>query len=668
MIAELLAIVLANGLHEPCLRSSASVRPIAVVENFGDTDVLDYDLEIEIVPSQGRLIGRNKIFAVSQTQGLAEFTFRLDVNLPITGLLLDDRPIGFTRLNNSTVRAHFDQTYNSGQSFVLEVAYDGQPVSEGFGSIVYGTYTSGAPYVYTLSEPWYAYTWWPNKDDNTDKATFSFAVTAPQELTVAANGRSMGVENLSGNRRKFLWRTDYPMVPYLLAFGATVYNTWSRPFNHAGGQMPVDFYIVPQSDSTGNRQAWELCLPMLTTFGQLYGEYPFIEEKYGIYQFSFGGGMEHQTMTGQGGWGESLTAHELAHQWWGDMITCATWHDIWLNEGFATYSEALWLENKPGSSGLAALKSAMNSRRPQNVGGTVYRYDISTVNSIFSSTYSYRKGGWALHMLRGVLGDEMFYRSLEAYRKQFQYQSVTTDQFKDVVEETVGQDLDYFFNQWIYGGGAPAYEWGAANTLINGRRFLLVRIRQTQTSYPLFKMPIDFRATVSGAQQRWRLWNDAAVQHYVIPVAASASSAQFDPDAWILATNVSNVSYVSGPPTIVAMNPSPFTDGATNVDRIEISFHTPVNASANHFQVMDAANRSYEFAFEHVQSSGLVRLNFKGPLLPGDYRVVVSDQITAVNSGQRLDGEILSPDKNQALPSGNGLASGSAALPFRIVR
>src|SRR5262249_15754047 len=152
------------------------------------------------------------------------------------------------------------------------------------------------------------------------------------------------------------WLTNYKTAPYLWFFSSTNYNQWSRTYTYqlpggGTGTMPVEFSIYPASDTAANRAAWEKVVDMLGVFSQLFGEYPFVGEKYGIYQFPFAGGMEHQTYTGQGTFVEYVTAHELGHQWWGDNVTCRTWNHIWLNEGFATYCEALWEEFKPGSTG-----------------------------------------------------------------------------------------------------------------------------------------------------------------------------------------------------------------------------------------------------------------------------------------------------------------------------
>src|SRR5262249_52979922 len=155
-------------------------------------------------------------------------------------------------------------------------------------------------------------------------------------------------------------------------FAATNFSTWTRQFNHPGGSMPVVFNVYPGDDTSATRASLDKVITMLGTLGDLYGPYPFINEKDGVYEFNFGGGMEHQTDTGQGFFDEVVTVHELGHQWWGDNVTCKTWSDIWLNEGFATYTEALWEEHKPGSTGFPALRSAMVGRR-WGTSGTVYR-------------------------------------------------------------------------------------------------------------------------------------------------------------------------------------------------------------------------------------------------------------------------------------------------------
>lgn len=373
-------------------------------------------------------------------------------------------------------------------------------------------------------------------------------------------------------------------------------------------------------------------------------------------------------MTGQNSFGESLTAHELAHQWWGNSVTCGTWHDIWLNEGFATYSEALWLEFKPGSSGLEALKAAMNSRRPTSVNGTVYRYDISNINAIFSSNFAYRKGAWVLHMLRHIVGDPTFFAALAEYRDRFEYGSAITPDLQQAFEDVAGYDLDWFFEPWIYEPGAPAYNWGWQSTQVAGSHYLLLYVTQTQSSsYPRYTMPIDIRPTVGGQKQFLKVFNDRPTQHFVLPLSGPATACTFDEDVWILRTTTNNVTYVPGPPKIVKAIPNLGSSVTwTGATQVRITFHTPVNASAAHFSVVgdSSGNRPFSYAYDGSTNTAILTLSQKPPL--DWYTVTVSDNITAVNSGQRLDGEINNPLDPSSLPSGNGVQGGNAQFRFRV--
>ncbi|MEK6701545.1 MAG: M1 family aminopeptidase, partial [Planctomycetota bacterium] len=349
-------------------------------EAMTDTDVLNNFVDFEIVPGPNTISGSNTMTVTSLVNGLSTFTFMLRSNFTITDIKLN----GVTTLTAVSTGSYgrqvtFPVPFNAGDTFTLKITYNGTAVSRGFGSIEFQT-QAGIPIVCSLSEPYYAGTWWPAKDgdfaaqgDNSDKATFDMWVTAPNNLVTASNGLLQGTDALAGNRKRYRWHTGYPTASYLACFSSTNYNTWTTTYNYplAGGgtgAMPVQFFIYPQSDSAGNRAAWEKVSAMMATFRPLFGEYPFVNEKYGIYQFVFGGGMEHQTMTGQGTFNEGVTAHELGHQWWGDNVTCRTWGDIWLNEGFATYAAVLWNEFKPTGSSSAA--SQMAGIRPSTTSGS----------------------------------------------------------------------------------------------------------------------------------------------------------------------------------------------------------------------------------------------------------------------------------------------------------
>ncbi len=540
----------------------ADPTTVAFLEAMDDTDVLHNKLDIEVSnlnPGSNTcdVFASNVMTIQSKSSALTEFTFRLRSQYAILGSLINDTiPIVVTATSTTTRVATLDRTYGMDEVFTLTIIYSGNSVSSGFGSFEVRT-QSGVDIVASLSEPYYSYTWWPTKDgdvsqpgDNSDKSTLELSVTVPNNFVVPGNGLLQSVDTLSGNRKRYNWVSNYPIAPYLVAFAATNYNTWTSNYVHSAGTMPVDFFIYPSNDNPTNRANWEKVIDMLAVFAPIFGEYPFINEKYGLYNFPFGGGMEHQTITGQSSFGESLSAHELGHQWWGDDVTCKTWSDIWLNEGFATYSECLWEEHKTGAPSFSAYRACMLGRKPSSVNGSVYIPPAQlSVSRIFSSNFSYRKGAWVLHMLRHLVGDTTFFQTLLDHRAAHEGSAATTDEFAAVASSAYGQDLTWFFDQWVYQSGAPAYQFGWDTSNINGQDYVLVKIEQTHLipTYPnVFTMPVDLQITIGGNAETVTASNDQRVQWFAFPTAGPVTALSFDPLQWILRTSAAAVSYKAG--------------------------------------------------------------------------------------------------------------------------
>ena len=675
-------------------------------EAMDDTDVLHHTLDIEIsnlLPASDTctITGSNATLVESKSPALTQYTFRLRNQYTITSIVESDEfggnPVNITgnlTTPSTTTRVvTLNGTYAVGERFILTISYTGGSVSRGFGSIDVGTHGGGTPVVATLSEAYYAYTWWPCKDgdtfvpgDNSDKFTMDFYLTTPNSYVVPSNGLQMGAPvNLGGGRLKYHWHTDYPTSTYLVSFAATNYNTWSQTYNYPGGSMPVEFFLYPGSDTPGNRAAWEKCIDMLGVFRDVFGEYPFINEKYGHYQFNFGGGMEHQTMTGLGTVNESVVAHELGHQWWGDMITCKNWNSIYLNEGFATYSECLWAERKTGTPNFAAYKAAVLGEKPGSVGGTVYVSDAGTadMNTIFSGTNSYSKGCWVLHMLRGVVGDAAFFEILADYRAAYEFSSATAQEFAALASSSSGQDLSTFFDQWVMKPGAPTYQYGWQSANVNGQNYLLAHINQihTDAGYPrVFEMPVPLHLTIGGSPQIVTVINDGngvnenpqldeGAEWFVVPVSGVVTALAFDPDEWILRLAApSSVAYVPGPPKVVQTVPPPggSVAGSPNPRQLSVWFHTPVNTANGHYSLVGDVNGPQSVSIVSGANVNPVVINTAAPLPADIYTLTVTTGVTAANSGLALDGEVADPMDPASLPSGDGTVGGNAAIRFEV--
>jgi aminopeptidase N len=670
------------------------------------TDVLSYDLSLEVAPPSAALSGTNVMTVRSLFNNLTTFTFMLRWNYTITSCTITDGqgtysvspsvPVagGTTYARTFTLQ----RPVNTGETFTVTVSYSGNiQTGIGFspGSVVnrpQNNATGEPPVLCTLSQPYYAATWWPSKDgdirlpgDNLDKATMRVAITTPSSMQALSVGVLEGVDDLSGDRKRYRWSTNYQTPSYLLFISVSQYTQWQQTYSWsageeypggpqiAAGSMPVHFSIYPSFDSPSNRSAWEQCIVMMDALRPVFGVYPFRNEKYGKYQFEFSGGMEHQTYSGQGGpggtaFGLSLSAHELGHQWWGDHVTCRTWNDIWLNEGFASYSEALWEERRPGSSGAAALRSAMQTRKPGNPANSVYVDDVTSLARIFDFNGSYRKGGWVLHMLRRIVGEQTFVRTLGNFRAQYGGSAATTAEFIALASSTAGQDLSWFFTPWVFGNGAPNYSFGWQNTTVNGQRYLRLHIAQSNSTgnAARFDMPMDVRVTTTSGVQNFVVRQDATTDWYLLPLAAAATGVELDPDGWVLNYALTEGAYLAGPPKVVSISPAPGSSipPSPSPTNIAIGFSAGVSSLASDYVVTRATTgAAVPVSVSYDTGTLTATLSASQPLAPGVYNVLVSDRINA--GGIVLDGELVGPAAT-SLPSGDGTPGGSVMYSFTV--
>jgi hypothetical protein len=504
-------------------------------------DVHHYELDLDLNPTTETLSGTVTVTAEVTGTSISTLDLNLASDMAVSFATSGGAPSTFSR-SGDILTVNLDRTYTTAETVVVGVTYSGDPSGGSFG---WDNYPSNGPdMIWTLSEPYGAREWWPCKDLNSDKAdSVDIIVTVPENLTVASNG--LLVSNLpDGSTRTFHWKSNYPITTYLVSLAIHPYVQYSDWYSPQGGgdPMEVQFYIFP--DHVGQVETnYALTVPMLGVFAQAYGEYPFVAEKYGHADFTWGGGMEHQTMTSMGGWSEDLISHELAHQWWGDMVTCDDFGHIWLNEGFATWSEAYWAEQ---TYGFAEYQQYMDYAAYYGE-GTIFVENPGDFWTIFDSNLSYNKASWVVHMLRGVVGDEDFFAGLALYRSNHEYGSATTEQLQAAMETVSGKDLTAFFQQWIYGEYYPIYSY----TWVPGPGpdEITVTISQEQTFAGVFTMPIVLRVETDTGTVDLMVENSQLVEDFVLTVPGTVDGIQLDPDHWILRqvrTTVTNPSFDQG--------------------------------------------------------------------------------------------------------------------------
>lgn len=530
------------GLAREHSRMPVALAKTAAPDTSG-YDAVYYDLDFTVTVSPNNLAGvMTGVFRSTRDQ-LTQITLDFDARegiAPWQGFSVAGNAASFTHANWK-LRVQLDRAYQRGETFSITVRYSGLPRQGGFKGFGFDQNRYGNLVISSLSEPFLARTWWPSKDDPTDKAdSVRVRVTTPSNMIGASNGVLIAQTDNGNGTKTFVWQERYPITTYLVSLAISNYATFQDRFEYAPGQfLPLDYYVYPGQLSTA-RTAFANVPEMLRIYSNLFGPYPFLSEKYGHAVFEWGGAMEHQTLTSIGtvstNW-EYIYAHELSHQWFGDLVTCSDWGNIWMNEGFASYCEALYAEARFGRSALHSYMNASLNGMTTWGSDAIYRYSTSETYYIFANTV-YDKGAWVLHMLRHVIGDTAFFTIMRdyAYDPAFKFQNVSTEQFRDYCEAKTGKELDWFFQPWIYEPYFPVYQWGYAAS----PGALRVKIEQKQNTVSgvydhFYKMPIDLRVTFSdGTTETFVLWDSLASQTFTLPTSKTVQAVSFDPNNWIL--------------------------------------------------------------------------------------------------------------------------------------
>ncbi|MEV0614979.1 M1 family metallopeptidase [Nonomuraea sp. NPDC050404] len=459
MLAALVSVLACSPADEPPPGTTPVADSRAGAPGIGDTDfpqdgnggydVTHYDLAIDYTPATKRLDGVTTVRAAA-TQELSSFNLDL-TGLDVREVAVDGSPATFSRKGDElTVRP--GGVIGEGAPFTVRVTYSGMP-KPAKDSANLGTYgfIPTADGAFVASEPNGSKTWFPNNDHPADKATFDFAITVPEGLTALANGEMAGQPTTAGGKTTYRWREGHPMATYLAT--ATLGKFDLRTGTTATG-IPNLAAADPKYKSSLD-SLYTLSGEITDHWATVFGPYPFSSTGGVVDDYAAGYALENQTKPLYGGFDpdETIIAHELAHQWFGNSLTVKRWKDLWLNEGFATYAEWLWSEHKGRKSAEATFQELR--KRPENDPMWQYPPGRAKPDDLFNSSV-YTRGGMTLHALRKEIGDDTFFALLRTWAAEHRHGNVTTEQFTALAERLSGKELDALFDAWLHQPRRPA--------------------------------------------------------------------------------------------------------------------------------------------------------------------------------------------------------------------
>jgi aminopeptidase N len=412
--------------------------------------------------------------------------------LTTKSVTLNSRPLPFTH-KNGKLKVTLSDPATPGTRLTLVIEYSGKPKN----GLILTNDKDGRPSAVGDNWPDRVHHWIPTLDHPSAKATVTFNVTAAARDEVVANGKLNRVETTAGGQRTWTYSEGVPIPPYCMIIAV---GQFARIESAQKALTPLTYY-VPKSDAAVAEKGFEPSIPSLEFFSKTVGPYPY-EKLAMIVGATRFGGMENSSAivftsnlltrsTATVGMSKTygipagnvnLIAHEIAHQWFGDSVTGATWADLWLSEGFATYFAGLFVQRYEGeeafqaylkSSAATVIAYAKNNRTP------VYDRDTEDLFKLLNAN-NYQKGGWVLHMLRSQLGDAVFFRGIRAYYDSHKHSTATTEDLRAALEKASGRDLREFFARWVYGVGHPQYglawQWFDKGDL----RLMLTQVQREQ--------------------------------------------------------------------------------------------------------------------------------------------------------------------------------------------
>lgn len=523
--------------HLPTLARTLD-EPAGPPSRQGNYDVLDYDLELAIDPEALQIDGRVQVALQPLGGDVDRIVLDLVGNLTCDAVTRGAENLIF-RHNGDSLVVLLPAALTALEPDTLTIAYHGRPLPHGAFNAGFmwrsrdtglvGDPSDDTPIIATVVEPWSAHSWWPCKDDPADKATVGLGITVPDGLEVVANGTLLGIEPVTGGRHRYSWRETYPIATYLVSLAVTDYVSWSEDCLPAvGPAVRLDFHVFAEDSARAVVDLAPTC-DMMEMMTGIAGPWPFAGEKYAQAEIRWVGAMEHQTATSISQFlltgdraNETTVVHELAHQWYGDSLTPKTWQDIWLNEGFARYCEALWVEQEYGAEAYGEfMQNIGRLRHPDLFAGEGI---LADPDPILPNILIYNKGAWVLHLLRLLIGDDAFFTFLHDYPNDPALALGGTDTAAMIghAEQAAGRSLEAFFTPLLQTDAVPVIQ---AEVTLSPAAVNLV-----QRQDPPFELPVPVRIFTGSGSQDTVLDLASRSQTFSLAGFGKIDSVQVDPE------------------------------------------------------------------------------------------------------------------------------------------